>query len=80
MITVCRKNVLSDLVNAVLVQNFNFNAKLRIKFLNEDADDASGLTREALRIAVNEIVTKHGMFLDGMLINKETYKCLNSFN
>lgn len=51
---------------------FKPSGKLKVKFLNEEAEDASGLTREALRIAVNDIVTKSGIFKNGMLINKET--------
>jgi len=69
-----RKDVLKELINIVLQPEFDMNAKLKVKFINEDAEDASGLTREALRIAISEIVTKSGIFKNGFLINKETCK------
>jgi hypothetical protein len=44
-----RENVLFELIDAVLRPDFNHNSKLNVKFINEEAIDASGLTREALR-------------------------------
>jgi hypothetical protein len=43
--------------------------RLKVQFINEDAKDASGLTREALRKAVSEIVKESGIFKNGVLIN-----------
>jgi hypothetical protein len=72
-----RKDVLKAQINVVLQPEFDMHAKLKVKFINEDAEDASGLTRKALRLAVSEIVTKSGIFKNGVLINKETCKKLN---
>ena len=48
---------------------------MTVTFINEQGADASGITREALRIAVNELLTKSGIFTQNrLLVNKETGK------
>ena len=46
---------------------------MTINFINEQGADASGISRECLRIAVNELLTKSGIFNENrLLVNKET--------
>ena len=64
---------MSDLVAAVLNPKFKKNSEMTINFINEQGADASGISRECLRIAVNELLTKSDIFNENsLLVNKET--------